>query len=61
MDETQQVHSIAAILIERHGIKAITVAEHNALRARHRGDDEGAQGWHSVRRAVEGLLNTVEE
>ena len=48
MDELQQVHSVAALLVEKHGVRAVAVAEHQALKARHRGDADGANGWRSV-------------
>jgi hypothetical protein len=57
MDELQQVHSVAAMLVERHGVRAVSVAELKALQARHRGDLGSAQGWQSVARAVAGLLS----
>jgi hypothetical protein len=57
MDELQQVHSVAAILVEKHGVRAVAVAEHNALKARHRGDLDSANGWRSVAAAAADLLN----
>jgi hypothetical protein len=57
MDELQQVHSVAAILIERHGVRAISVAEHKALKAQQGGDTASAQGWRSVARAAATLLS----
>jgi hypothetical protein len=56
MDERQQVHSVAALLVEKHGVRAVAVAEHNALKARHRGDIDGANGWRSVAAAAADLL-----
>jgi hypothetical protein len=56
MDEFQQVHSVAALLVARHGLRAVSVAEYEALKARHRGDEDGAQGWRSVARAAASLL-----
>jgi hypothetical protein len=56
MDELQQVHSVAAMLVEKHGVKAISVAEHQALKARHRGDTGSANGWRSVASAAADLL-----
>jgi hypothetical protein len=57
MDELQQVHSVAEILIQRHGERAIAVAEHKALKAQHAGDVASAQGWRSVARAAATLLS----
>jgi hypothetical protein len=56
MDELQQVHSVAALLVEKHGVRAVAVAEHNALKARHRGDLDSAHGWRSVAAAAADLL-----
>ena len=57
MDELQQVHSVAAILIAKYGVRAICVAKHNALKARHGGDVPSAHGWQSVASAAETLLS----
>jgi hypothetical protein len=56
MDEFQQVHSVAAMLIEKHGVRAISVAEHKALKAQHGGDMASAHGWRSVARAAATLM-----
>jgi len=56
MDELQQVHSVAAMLIEKHGVRAPSVAKHNALKAQQMGDSASANGWLSVARAVEALI-----
>ena len=56
MDEFQSVHSVAAILIEKHGVRAVSVAEYQSLRARHRGDVGSANGWRSVAAAASALL-----
>jgi hypothetical protein len=56
MDELQQVHGVAAMLVQKHGIRAISVAEHNALKAQRGGDIASANGWRSVAKAVASLL-----
>jgi hypothetical protein len=56
MDELQNVHSVAALLVEKHGVRAVAVAEHNALKARHRGNIDDANGWRSVAAAAADLL-----
>jgi hypothetical protein len=56
MDELQQVHGVAEMLIHRHGERAIAVAEYKALKAQHAGDVAAAQGWRSVARAAATLL-----
>jgi hypothetical protein len=56
MDELQQVHSVAALLVEKHGVRAVSVAKHKALKARHGGDVAAAHGWQSVANAVAALL-----
>ena len=57
MDELQQVHSVAAMLVEKHGIRAISVAKYKALKARHGGDVASAHGWQSVASAAATLLS----
>ncbi|HUC69381.1 MAG TPA: hypothetical protein VMA53_28440 [Stellaceae bacterium] len=56
MDELQQVHSVAAMLVEKHGVRAVSVAEYNALKAQHGGDTASANGWRSVARAAAALM-----
>jgi len=56
MDDLQQVHSVAAMLVEKHGVKAVSIAEHAALKARHRGDLASSSGWRSVALAAADLL-----
>ena len=56
MDELQQVHSVAQILVEKHGVRAISVAQHKALKAQHAGDVASAHGWRSVALAAATLL-----
>ena len=56
MDELQQVHSVAAMLVEKHGVMAIAVAKHAALKAQHGGDIASSHGWRSVALAAESLL-----
>ncbi len=57
MDELQQVHSVAAILVEKYGVRAICVAKHKALKARHGGDVASSHGWLSVASAAATLLS----
>lgn len=61
MSEFQSAHSIAAILVEKHGVRAGSVAEYQALKARHRGDMDSANGWRSVAAAVAELLKGANE
>jgi hypothetical protein len=57
MDERQQVHGVAAMLIGKYGIRAMSAAKHNALKARHGGDAASAHGWQSVAIATATLLS----
>jgi hypothetical protein len=57
VDELQQVHSVAAMLVEKHGVRAVAVAKHNALKARAGGDLASSLGWQSVALAAEALLS----
>lgn len=61
MDELQQVHSVAAMLIEKHGVRAVSVAEYKALKAQRGGDMASAHGWRSVARAVATLMGSDTE
>ena len=57
VDELQQVHSVAVMLVEKHGVRAIAVAKHAALKAPHGGDIASSHGWRSVALAAEALLS----
>jgi hypothetical protein len=56
MDEHQNVWGVAAMLVEKHGIRATSHAEFQALKARHRGDTDSMFGWHSVAEATAAIL-----
>lgn len=60
MDELQQVHSVAAMLVEKHGVRAVSVAELKALKAQHAGDMASCNGWRSVARAAAALMGDTE-
>jgi hypothetical protein len=55
-DDGQTVWSIAAMLVEKHGIRAASFAEHQALKARQRGEPASADRWHNVAEAASAIL-----
>jgi len=55
-DEGQAAWSIAAMLVQKHSVRATSFAEHQALKARQRGDDVSMQRWQSVAAAVAAIL-----
>ena len=56
MDEHQNVWGVAIMLVEKHGIRATSHAEFQALKARHRGDTDSMFGWQSVADATAAIL-----
>ncbi len=52
----QTVWSIAAMLVEKHNVRATSFAEHQALKARQRGDAASMQRWQNVAEAVAAIL-----
>jgi len=56
VDEGQAVWSIAAMLVQKHSIRATSFAEHQALKARQRGDSASMHRWHSVAEAAAAIL-----
>jgi hypothetical protein len=55
-DDGQTVWSIAAMVVQKHGIRAASFAEHQALRARQRGDAQSMQRWHAVAEVAAAIL-----
>jgi hypothetical protein len=56
VDEHQNVWGVATMLVEKHGIRATSHAEFQALKARHRGDTASMFGWQSVADATAAIL-----
>ena len=56
MDEHQNVWGVATMLVGKHGIRATSHAEFQALKARHRGDTASMFGWQSVADATAAIL-----
>ena len=52
----QAAWSIAALLVEKHSVRATAFAEHQSLKARQRGDDASTQRWQHVAEAVAAIL-----
>ncbi len=44
------------MLVEKHGIRATSCAEHQALKARQRGDTASMYRWHGVAEAAAAIL-----
>ena len=51
-----QLRNLLALVIEKHGVRAPAVAQHNALKARHEGDAARAAAWDAVARLAEQAL-----
>ena len=56
MADSSQIRSLVTLVIEKHGIRAATAAQYEALRARQAGDGERARAWGEVARLVEAEL-----
>jgi hypothetical protein len=56
MSEKSRLNGIASLLLEKHGIRAASAAQHEALRARQNGDIERAEEWAEVARLIDGAL-----
>ena len=44
------------MLVEKHSLRATSFAEHQALKARHRGDEMALQRWQNVAEATAAIL-----
>lgn len=51
-----QVRNLVALVLEKHGIRASTVAQHQALKARSDGNTARAITWEEVARIAEQTL-----
>jgi hypothetical protein len=51
-----QVRNLVCLVIEKHGFKAPSFAQREALRARRKGDLERAETWDRVARSAEDAL-----
>ena len=56
MAEGQAVWSIAAMIVEKHGIRAPSYAEHQSAKARQRGDWVSMERWQNVAEATTAIL-----
>lgn len=56
VDEAQSAWSIAALIVEKHGVRATSFAEHQVLKARQRGDTASMHRWQSVAEATAAIL-----
>jgi len=52
----QTIWSIAAMLVAKHGVRAVSFAEHQALKARQRDDAAGAERWQNVSGVAAAIL-----
>ncbi|HZS81336.1 MAG TPA: hypothetical protein VFA50_00580 [Stellaceae bacterium] len=58
--QLDQLRNLVSLVIEKHGIRAPSVAQHTALRARRDGDLERAMTWDEVARLAEAALRDPE-
>ena len=56
LQDVQTAWSIAAMLVEKHSVRATSFAEHQALKARQRGDAASIQRWQRVAEAAAAIL-----
>jgi hypothetical protein len=56
LQDVQTAWSIAAMLVEKHSVRATSFAEHQALKARQRGDAASRQRWQGVAEAAAAIL-----
>ncbi len=56
MDDGQSIWSLAAMIVEKHGVRATSFAELQVLKARHRGDAVSMQRWQNVVAAAASIL-----
>jgi hypothetical protein len=56
VEDGQSVWSIAAMIVAKHGIRAISFAEHQVLKARQRGDAASLDRWQSVAETTAAIL-----
>jgi hypothetical protein len=55
--QTTQIRNLVTLTLEKHGIRAPSAAQHQALKSRSEGDAERAEIWEQVARLAEGALN----
>jgi len=56
LEDGQTIWSIAAMVVGKHGLRAISFAEHQSLKARQRGDETSMQRWQSVAETAAAIL-----
>jgi hypothetical protein len=57
-DHDQEVRSIASLLISRYGERAVSVATHQALKARDCGEPRRMEAWRWIAGAVHQVLRS---
>jgi hypothetical protein len=55
--QTDQVRNLVSLTLEKHGIRAPSVAQHQALKARSEGNAWRAETWEEVARLAGGVLS----
>jgi hypothetical protein len=55
--QDDQLRNLVILLIEKHGTRAPSVAQHQALKAKNEGDAGRAELWNQVARLSESVLN----
>jgi hypothetical protein len=56
MAYTDQARNLLALMLDKHGIRTPTVAQHEALKAREKGDADRAAAWIEVAKLAEYAL-----
>jgi hypothetical protein len=56
--QASQARNLVSLLLEKHGIRAPAVAQHEALKAREKGDEERAETWAEAALLAEAALRS---
>jgi hypothetical protein len=59
--QTDQVRNLVTLTLEKHGIRAPSVAQHQSLKARSEGDAERAEMWEEVAELAAAALRVAED
>jgi hypothetical protein len=56
--QANQIRNLVTLALEKHGVRAASFAQHEALKARNEGDAERATTWQEVARLAEEALRS---
>jgi hypothetical protein len=55
--QTSQIRNLVALALDKHGVRAASFAQHEALKARNEGNAAREDTWQEVALLIEGVLN----